>query len=70
MCERRKRNNVEFPIPAARGGVEIFRIRSKDNKISKDTFRKPILTVVVITYGNKSVLTNGVPTVITTKNPR
>jgi hypothetical protein len=63
-------NNVEFTIPAARGGVEIFRIRSKDNKISKDIFRKPILTVVMITYGNKYVFRDGVPIIITRKNWR
>ena len=65
-----QRNNVEFPTSAARGGVEIFRIRSNDNKISKDTFRKTILSVVMIRYGNKFVFTDGVPTIITSKNPR
>jgi hypothetical protein len=63
-------NNVEFPIPAARGGDEIFRIRSKDNKISKDIFRKIILTVVMVTCGNKFVFTDGVPTITTLKNRR
>jgi hypothetical protein len=67
---REQGNNAGYPIPAPRGGVKMLRIRSKDNKISEDTFRKTVLTAVMITYGSKFEFIYGVPIIITTKNPR